>query len=125
MNNVAEKPQGSASEHHSERPFVSPEVNIYETGDGYVLQAEMPGVSREGLDLSLEGNTLTLVGRRSAGDSAGEVLYRESRAVDYRRAFELDPAIDSARISAQMHQGLLTLTLPKTERVRPRKIEIQ
>jgi HSP20 family protein len=53
-----------------------------------------------------------------------EVLYRESRPSDYRRVFELDPAIDSSKISAKMEQGVLTLTLPKTEKVKPRKIEI-
>ena len=53
------------------------------------------------------------------------MLYRESRAANYRRVFELDPAIDTSKISAEVRQGLLTLTLPKAERVKPRKIEIK
>ena len=107
-----------------ERPFVSPEVNIYETPDGYVLHAEMPGVTKGGLEITLEGNSLTFTGRRAVEQPGGSALYRESRQADYRRVFELDPAIDTSKITAQMQQGLLKLTLPKAERVKPRKIEI-
>ena len=104
--------------------FVAPEVNIFETKDGYVLEAEMPGVNKEGLEITLEGNELTLVGHRVSEPVNGETLFRESRAVDYRRVFELDPAIDTAKVSAKMDQGVLTLTLPKSERVKPRKIAV-
>ncbi len=104
--------------------FVSPEVNIFETEDGYELQAEMPGVNKEGLEITLEGNEMTIVGHRHAETWAGEALFRECPAEDYRRVFELDPAIDTAKISARMDQGVLTLTLPKSERVKPRKITV-
>jgi HSP20 family protein len=103
---------------------VAPEVNIFETKDEYVLEAEMPGVSKQGLEVTLEGNVLTLVGRRSDPIPAGEAVYRESRPVDYRRVFELDPAVDGDKISAQVEEGVLTLSLPKSERVKPRKISV-
>src|SRR5258706_14269167 len=77
-----------------ERRFVAPEVNIFETKDDYVLEAEMPGVSKDGLEITLEGNVLTIVGHRADPTAAGEAVYRESRPLDYRRVFELDPAID-------------------------------
>lgn len=109
----------------NERPFAAPDVNIYETADGYVLQAEMPGVTKEGLEIILEGNTVTFIGRRQEGARPGNVLYSESRGTNFRRVFELDPAIDTDKISAEMRQGLLTLRLPKAERVKPRKIEIK
>jgi len=51
-------------------------------------------------------------------------LFRERSAADYRRVFELDPAIDTGRISAKMEQGMLTLSLPKSEEVKPRKIKV-
>jgi HSP20 family protein len=108
----------------AERNCVAPEVNIWETKDGYWLQAEMPGVNKQGLELTLEGNELTIVGRRQGEAIHAELLYRESRPLDYRRVFELDPAIDTTKIDAKMEQGLLTLFLPKQERVKPRKIAI-
>jgi len=123
MNALAEKPKQNQAV--AERPFVAPDVNIYETDDRYVLQAEMPGVTKDGLEVTLEGNTLTFVGRRQDEPVAGDVLYRESRGANYRRVFELDPAIDSEKVAAEMRQGVLTLTLPKAERVKPRRIEIK
>ena len=52
------------------------------------------------------------------------MLFRERRVADYRRVFELDPAVDTAKVSAKMDQGVLTLTLPKSEGVKPRKIAV-
>ena len=122
MNATKEMPP--TTERTPQKEYVVPEVNIFETKDGYVLEAEMPGVSREGLNISLDNNELTLVGHRREETTGGETLFRESRRADYRRAFELDPAIDTAKIAARMEQGVLTLTLPKSERVKPRKIKV-
>jgi|SRR5690348_15405211 len=105
--------------------FISPEVNIYETQDGYVLEAEMPGVNKEGLEITLEGTEVTITGRRQVEVPAGEALFHESQNLNYRRVFELDPAIDTAKVSARMEQGVLTLTLPKSERVKPRRISVE
>jgi len=104
--------------------YVVPEVNIFETRDGYVVEAEMPGVNKDGLEITLEGNEITLVGRRTPEQPNGDIVFRERRTADFRRVFELDPAIDPGRISAKIEQGVLTLTLPKSERVKPRKIEV-
>lgn len=119
------KSNGVEREDRQERPVVSPEVNIYETEDGYVLEAEMPGVPKDGIEVLLEGNTLTFAGKRVDSPLGGTALFREVRPADYRRVFELDPAIDTARISAEMRQGILVLNLPKAERVKPRKIDIK
>jgi HSP20 family protein len=108
-----------------DREYVAPQVNIFESKDGYVLEAEMPGVTKDGLNISLEGNVLTLLGHRPDGAVANaQLLYRESRPVDFRRVFEVDPSIETAQISAKMDQGILTLTLPKAEKVKPRKIAV-
>jgi HSP20 family protein len=124
MNTTAQKDSRPTTGRAVEQEFVVPEVNIFETKDGYVLEAEMPGVNKEGLEVTLEGNELTLVGHRHREDTAGEPLFRERHLTDYRRVFELDPAIDGAKVSAKMEQGILTLTLPKSERVKPRKIAV-
>lgn len=123
MNTVAERDQKPADA--AERMVIAPEVNIYETDDGYVLQAEMPGVSRTNIEITLDDNSLTLTGRRSDGQPKGSTLYRESRGADYRRVFELDPTVDTEKITAEMRQGVLVLSLPKAERVKPRKITIK
>src|SRR5579864_7601352 len=104
---------------NGERESIAPEVNIFETKDGYVLEAEMAGVNKDGLSISLEGNVLTLVGKRQdVSLPKADLLYRESRPVNFRRVFELDPTIDATKINAKMEQGILTLTLPKAERVK-------
>ena len=100
------------------------QVNIIETKEGYVLEAEMPGVNKSGLEVLLEGNELTIVGRRSVGVPHAELLHRESSPRDFRRVFALDPAIDPAKINAKMENGILTLELPKAESVKPRKIAV-
>jgi len=107
-----------------ERAFVSPSVDIFETKEGYLLQAEMPGVNKQGLELTLEGNSLTLIGRRSDQPVQGNPVYRESRPVHYRRVFELDPVIDVSKIKAKVEQGVLMLELPKAEKVKPKKITV-
>jgi len=108
-----------------DREYIGAEVNIFENKDGYVLEAEMPGVTKDGLSISLEGNILTLIGHRPDGAVPNAtLLYRESRPADFRRVFELDPTIETAKIGAKMEQGILTLTLPKAERVKPRKITV-
>jgi HSP20 family protein len=125
MNTVLQKEERPVSPQpaNQDRPFVSPNVNIIETKDGYLLEAEMPGVAKEGLDISVEENVLTIVGRRQP-EPAVNSLYRESRPADYRRAFELDPSIESGKISARIEQGILTLTLPKAEKVKSRRITV-
>ena len=123
MNAVAEKSNQCRTS--TELPFAAPEVNIYETEKSFVLQAEVPGVNKEGLDVTLEGSTLTFVGRRDDAAVAGTPLYRESRSLNYRRSFELDPSIDTSKVAAEIQQGVLTFTLPKAERAQPRKIEIK
>ena len=104
--------------------YLTPLANILETTDGYVLEAEMPGVNKDGLQITVENGELVILGRRNGYESPGTQLYGETRSVDYRRAFEIDPSIDSTRITAKMEHGVLTLTLPKAEAVKPRKIVV-
>jgi HSP20 family protein len=95
---------------------------VIEAGDGYTLEIEMPGVTKDGLDISVENNELTIVGRRSLPIVEGTLIHHESRPENFRRIFELDPSIDADKIGAKIEQGLVTLTLPRAEHVKPRKI---
>jgi HSP20 family protein len=106
------------------RNWVQPQVNIAETKDAFVLEAEMPGVNKEGLEILLEGNELTIIGRRQQFQEA-QPVYRESFDYDFRRSFELDPTIDTSKITARMDHGVLNLELAKAEKVKPRKITVE
>ena len=114
------------TENGTRRPevFLAPAASMAESGDGYLLQVEMPGVNKEGLEVSIEDSELTLTGRRSLPAIEGQLIHRESRREDFRRTFELDPSIDGNRITARIDQGVVTLTLPKAEHVKPRKVTI-
>jgi len=104
--------------------YVLPRADIREEKDSYIVSLEMPGVRKEGLEIFVENSELTIIGRRTDLPVKGELLYRESRRADFRRVFELDGSIDVDRISARMENGIVTLTLPKAEKVKPRKIEV-
>jgi HSP20 family protein len=104
--------------------FVAPSASVVEAGDGYTLEVEMPGVNKGGLEISIENNELTIRGRRSLPTVEGTLIHRESRPENYRRTFELDPSIDADKINAKIDQGVVTLTLPKAEHVKPRKIAV-
>ena len=104
--------------------FIVPAASVVQDGDGYLLHVEMPGVNKEGLEISTEGNELTISGRRSLPAMGGTALHRESRRENFRRTFELDPSIDVNKINARIDQGLLIVTLPKAEHVKPRKITV-
>jgi len=124
MNTTLQKETKETPARAERQQYVLPEVNIFEEKDGYTLEAEMPGVNKDGLEVLLEANELTIVGHRHRALVEGELIFRESQTADYRRVFELDPAIDTSRIVARMNQGVLTLTLPKSEQVKPRKIAV-
>ena len=104
--------------------FIAPPASVIEAGDGYTLELEMPGVTKDGLDISVQNNELTIIGRRSLPKIEGMLIHHESRPENFRRTFELDPSTDGDKISAKIEQGLVTLTLPKAEHVKPRKITV-
>ncbi len=104
--------------------FITPPASVREIGDGYTLEIEMPGVKKDGLEISVENNELTIIGRRSLPAVEGTLIHRESRPENFRRVFEIDPSIDAGKISAKIDQGLVMLILPKAEHVKPRKITV-
>jgi len=126
MNAVAKKENNQVETGSApERIYVAPEVNIFELEQGYVLEADMPGVTKDHLEVTLENNSLTLIGERTDEALPGTMVYNESRPVTYRRVFEVDPMIDTTKIRAQINQGVLTLELPKADAVKPRKIAVE
>lgn len=115
-----------APERTRTRRVYIPRVDIYETGDSVVLMADMPGVSQEQVDVTLEKNVLTIVGYVEATERDGYSLsYSEYSEGDYERTFSLSDEVDRNRIEATMKDGVLKLTLPKAEEVKTRKIAVR
>jgi len=105
--------------------YATPLVDILSTEESVVLHAEMAGVDKSGVEITVEDGNLVLVGHRLPSDIGGEPIYIERAPVDYRRIYELDPSIDTDKITARVVDGILIVTLPKTERVKPRKIPLE
>jgi HSP20 family protein len=120
---VRENRSGNGDRQGTEQ-FIAPAATVLENTDGYTLEVEMPGVTKDNLEMWVENNELTILGRRALPSVEGTLLHRESRAENFRRSFELDPSIDAGKISAKIDQGVVTLTLPKAEQVKPRKIAV-
>ena len=121
---VRENRSGTSNGERAEEQFIAPAATVLENADGYTLEVEMPGVSKDTLEMWIENNELTILGRRSLPAVEGTLLHRESRPENFRRTFELDPSIDAEKISAKIEQGVVSLTLPKAEQVKPRKIAV-
>lgn len=108
----------------SQERYITPPVDIYERGEGLTVKADLPGVGKEDLDVRVENNLLTIRGK--AGHVApGDPIYREYGLVNFFRQFDLNEKVDQTRISAELNHGVLTLTLPRAEEAKPRKIDVK
>lgn len=104
--------------------YVIPAVNLHHDADGFTLEAEMPGVRKDGVEITYDDGKLTLIGHRAVPAQAGSPVYAESTGHGYRRVFDLDLSVDADKITATIDQGLLTVCLPKAEASKPRKITL-
>lgn len=106
----------------------APPIDVYETAESYVVAAEVPGMRREEIELALEDSRLTIRGRRNdVGAAAGKVHFHqvERGHGPFARSFEFASKIDTSAVSAELSQGILTVTLPKAVPPPPRKIEVR
>ena len=124
MNTLVRENRTANGDRPAPEQFIAPVATVLENTDGYMLEVEMPGVTKENLEMWVENNELTILGRRSTPSVEGTLIHHESRPENFRRSFELDPSIDAGKISAKIEQGVVTLTLPKAEQVKPRKIAV-
>ena len=117
--------QSSTTEHtrHQER-YLAPPVDIYETPEGLVVLADLPGVAKDALDVRVDHNVLTIRGHACHG-VPGEAVYREYALVNFFRQFALSEKVDQSQITAELKSGVLTVTLPKAEAAKPRQIAVQ
>jgi len=103
-----------------------PLVDVIEDKEGITLRADLPGVSKEGLAIGVDGDNLTIEGSVSLGENpALKPVYAEVRVAQYKRTFVLSRDLDTEKIDAGLVNGVLTLRIPKREQARPRRIEVK
>lgn len=104
---------------------LTPPADMWETDDAYVVELELPGFDRDGIDVAVEQGALTVAGRREI-DAAEDhdVHLRERTAGTFRRSFSLPASIRADDVSARFEDGVLRIDLPKAERAKTRKIEV-
>ena len=102
-------------------------LDVAEKDDAYVVKASLPGVNAEDVDITLTDNVLTIRGETKADNEIKQENYhlRERRFGTFMRSVTLPNAVDADKIEAVNENGVLTLTLPKAESVKPRKIEVK
>lgn len=106
-------------------PAVKPLYEVKETNEAFGLTVQLPGVSKEGLSITAEEDTLTIRGERGWKRPTGWTsLYRESSDLAYELMLQHDNAVDLDKIHAELRDGVLRLSLPKTEARKPRKIAV-
>jgi HSP20 family molecular chaperone IbpA len=106
--------------------FLRPLVDVYENKTGLTLQADLPGVSNENLNIHVDKDTLLIEAEASISMPENmEAFYADVRATHYRRSFSLSPELETEKIDASIKDGVLSLHIPKREEFKPRKIEVR
>jgi HSP20 family molecular chaperone IbpA len=122
MNNEVQ----AAGQPQREQPSVVPPVDVFENESGITLLADLPGVARDALQVRVDGDTLTIEATAATDAPAGmELVYSEADFPSWRRSFTLSRELDAGRIDASLKDGVLRLTIPKTEEAKPRRIEVR
>ena len=102
-----------------------PRTNLFDKGNSFELVAEVPGISRNDLDVKIQGNYLEISGKREIESPNGYKAHRNERgSATFTRSLTLPSEVDSSKVSATLKDGLLVLTLPKSEAAKPRQISI-
>ena len=118
----ARRPDGSVPSHE---PTSKPHHEVRETDEAWGLQVYLPGVAKEGLEFTAEEGLITIRGHRGWKTPAGwTALYRESADAPYELVLQHDNTIDVEKIHAELKDGVLRVSLPKAETVKPRKITV-
>jgi HSP20 family molecular chaperone IbpA len=105
---------------------ITPPVDIFEDVGGITLRADLPGVSRENLDVRVESGHLLIEGQINIPVQDGlSVVYAEARGAAYQRSFTLSNELDSTGVQANLKDGVLTVRVPRSEAAKPRRIEVQ
>ena len=118
------QPTSDTATTREEGRYLTPPVDIYETEDALVVVADVPGARRDDVELRVDDGVLTIAARSNYAVPE-DPLYREFDLATYHRQFRLSDAVDTERIAAEMKHGVLRVTIPKAERMRPRTIPVE
>lgn len=125
MNEVKQANQTLANHEKVTAMKVRPYIDIYENQQGASLFADLPGVSKDALDISVEKNVLTLKGEIKLDTPENlKVVHKDVKAAQFERRFTLGDELDSDKIEANFNQGELTVFIPRVEAHQPRKVEV-
>jgi HSP20 family protein len=114
---------GKALATRDETLYIAPPVDIFETEDALTVVADLPGVSKDDVDIRVEDNVLTIKGKSHYGLPA-HAIREEFGLQGYYRQFRLSDEVDQYTISAETKNGVLTITLPKAEKSKPKQIKV-
>jgi len=120
----SEKNLQAREETRSSEKYIKPAVNIVETAEGLMLTADIPGASKDALEVSVEKGILTISAPASL-DMPGQPVYTEFELASYYRQFSIPETLDQQKAKADFVNGILTLQIPKAEIAKPRKIEVK
>lgn len=122
----ATSPAAGSESQAAPEVFFTPPIDIYEGADGLVLEADLPGATEKTVTIQLEDNVLTLHARvPSPAPEGARTLHEEYQVGDFYRSFILSDEVERSRITADLNNGVLRLTLPKAERAKTRRIEVR
>ncbi|AGA30170.1 Hsp20/alpha crystallin family protein [Singulisphaera acidiphila] len=106
--------------------YFTPPIDIHESPDGLILEADLPGATENQVSIQLEDNVLSLSAQVNTSTPEGSrILHQEYQVGDFYRSFILSDEVDRSRITAELRNGVLRLILPKAERVKTHRIEIK
>jgi HSP20 family protein len=127
MNRVFDSFFGRPSEGGGSERVWAPAVDMYETADEFVVAAELPGLNQKDIHLSITGDMLTIRGERQWNPVAEERGYRQVERWfgQFQRTLPLPIPVQTGKVKAAYRDGVLTVTLPKTEEVKPKEIKIE
>jgi HSP20 family protein len=117
---------GQAREHVSSRVW-SPSVDVYEDGEAIVIKADLPGMSQQEIDIEMNGDVLTIKGERHFEDEARRENYVriERQYGAFQRSFTIGIPVETDKVTATYRNGILELTIPKAEAVKPKKVQVK
>lgn len=120
------RPESPGQESENRSEFVlAPDVDIYEDAEGICVRADMPGVSKDRLDIQVNKDALTIQGDARIEMPEGmEALHADVRSTRYRRSFVLSTELDTEKVDAKLKDGVLSVHIPKRAEAKPRRIEV-